>query len=98
VAELLDDAILARVRNAELSVLPVVGALQASPREAQAARAAAWRAEPCALALSQRALALLLARFNAGTLFAPLTPVELATAAKFHYTITATRTRMTPTR
>jgi hypothetical protein len=76
VAEVLDDVILARIRNAELSLLPVEGALQASPVEAQATRAAAWRAEPRALALSQRALALLLARFNAGTLFAPLTPVE----------------------
>jgi hypothetical protein len=40
------------------------------------ARTAAWRAEPRALALSQRALALLLARCDAGTLFVPLAPVE----------------------
>jgi hypothetical protein len=39
--------------------------------------AAAWRAaEPQTLALSQRALALLSARFDDGTLFAPLAPVE----------------------
>jgi hypothetical protein len=47
-------------------------------QRAQAACVAAWRAEPRAVALSQRALALLLARCAAGTLFAPLTAVELA--------------------
>jgi hypothetical protein len=51
--------------------------------DAQAALAAAWRDSPRALALSQRALALLLGRFSrwrcclvAGTLWAPLTPLE----------------------
>ena len=66
----LDDLISARVNNAKLGVLD--GALL----DDEAAYAAAWRSEPRALTLSQCALALLLARFDAGTLFAPLTPVE----------------------
>jgi hypothetical protein len=63
----------ARVETAELHVPG--GAADAQHNKA-AARAAAWHADPRALALSQRALKLMRARFDAGTLFAPLTPVE----------------------
>jgi hypothetical protein len=71
VAMVLDRLVVARVNAAEVRVPD--GATGAAHH---AAHAAAWHAEPRALALSQRALALLLARFDAGTLFALLTPVE----------------------
>jgi hypothetical protein len=67
----------ARVRDVELRTVGVVAADDDEGRGA--ARMAAWRAEPRSLALAQRALALLLARVTAGTLFAPLTPLERRT-------------------
>jgi hypothetical protein len=77
---LLQELVHARMRSVTLprSSAEVASSALDVTRQLLSAYDAAWRTEPRMLALSQRALALLLARFNAGTLFAPLTPVERA--------------------
>jgi hypothetical protein len=74
----LSGAGMARVANTQMSLMREQRQQTSDDAASGAARTAAWRAEPRALAHSQRALALLLARSDAGTLFAPLTPVERA--------------------
>jgi hypothetical protein len=74
VAALLGELIVARVHNAPRGAKTTD--VTSSLLRDDASAAAAWRADPRACALSQRALALLLARSDASTLFAPLTTVE----------------------
>ena len=82
VSIVLDSLVEARVSSAQLPV--VSEGSSAGIVIDKAARVAAWRSDPRALTLSQRALALLLARFDAGTLFAPLTPVERSACDVIH--------------
>jgi hypothetical protein len=73
VAAALDAVAAARVLNAEQTLRVPEGTTVVAQN---VLRTATWRTQPRALAASQRALALLLARCDAGTLFAPLTLVE----------------------
>jgi hypothetical protein len=75
VATVLQVLVVARVKSATHALMPEGAALTDNPA-LFAAHTAAWRTEPRALALSQRLLALMLARCDAGALFAPLTPIE----------------------
>ncbi len=81
VAMTLECLVYARVNAADVHVPD--GAATDDAEQRDTALTAAWRAEPRAMALSQRLLALLLARFDAGTLFAPLTPLERSTCDVF---------------
>jgi hypothetical protein len=81
VVVLLDAVAGMRLLDAEPSLVSegaatIVAAQDTTASAAVESAAVAWRTHPRALAASQRALTLLLARFTAGTLFAPLTPVE----------------------
>ena len=76
VAAVLQELIFTRMMNATLSLMPHGALMTDDAAFHNAARLASSRTDPRNLALSQRLMALLCACCDAGTLFAPLKPLE----------------------